>query len=1023
MSTPATTSQEIRQALWENRQSPNGLARNARAEELLAAAEQLGEADLVRLSLFNLIDAYEFSTERGKLIVPFARLLQEWDRDPSGFEQWDVQSLHWRFKWVSTGMLDLPDIPLASIRQWLEEMGRRYAVAGYSVRAVRQSEYYLAYEIGDEAAADRALAAWTSAERDQMSDCHACELNEQGGYWARQGADEKALAAWAPVLEGEHTCAEEPHRVLAEALVPLVRLGRYDEARTYHLRGYRMAKGNESLLRSVGHHMEFCALTGNEARGLEVLAEHAGHLGPLNDSDAQLGFGGGALVLLGRLMELGHGGLPAAPYQGVSRTVGELHGMLLAEAMALTARFDVRNGSGVCSERLATRLGQRPLVEGLPLGVRAAVLGDVSRETSVRVAGAGSTSVPASDPVVAESGGVAELVDKARELRSVGHPAGDALWDRIEVLVAEGGEETDPLLSAELLEHRAIGIGRAGGELVANGTARELFGAVVAAFGGAGERGRAALNGTRVAVAAAQEGAPDEEIRAALDAAAVLAEEIPDGDPLKGRRVATLELTRIKLEAFAAQRAYAHGPRDGSGDGTEHGPGHDVEAEAGFLAAMADFVSRYGAGGDALAGEGGEVALAGAGAAGALAGAVSDLLAEAEEALAQAALQAQDWDRAEALLDSAARRNQDAGRPWNAVETLNRLARLRMMLGRLPEAEETARTALDCAAEVTDADELGGVRLTLAEALYRQDGKEPEAATYALEAAHWFDAAGEGAGAGAYARLILAQAYGESGREAEAAEILESALPDLLEHGEEHAVRARDVLGHLLRQVGDGRAAAEQYLLAAELTKEWPNPSAQARLAMLAGECLAEQESLAAQAEQAYARAAELWQQAGDAFGRVRALRALAWLAAEEEYDDEGEPSGQDIDRARELMQQALAVLDGDGPEHRLERARTWSQQAQIFYNASSDEDTHAAEAVALNLRASEALREFGIAELNERAGCVLRAAWTEQGLGRSDEGRAVLAGFVVELKGLAAESEEAAGVLVQMEERLEQFS
>ncbi|MFF0746830.1 tetratricopeptide repeat protein [Streptomyces sp. NPDC004111] len=1024
MSTPATSPEEIRQAIWENRESPNGPSRNARAEELLAAAEQSGDAELVRLGLFNLIDAYEFSTERGKLIVPFARLLQEWDRDPSGFDRWDVQSLHWRFKWVSSGMLDLPDIPLTSIRQWLQEMGRRYAVAGYSVRAVRQSEYYLAYEIGDDEAADRALAAWTSADRDQMSDCHACELNEQGGYWARREQDEKALTTWAPVLEGEHVCAEEPHRVLAEALVPLVRLGRLDEARTYHLRGYRMAKGNESLLRSIGHHIEFCALTGNEARGLEILAEHAGHLGPLNDADAQLGFGGGTLLLLGRLLELGHGALPAAPYQGSPRTVAELHGILLAEATALTARFDVRNGTGASSARLAARLGQRPLVEALPLGVRAGAL--VARPVTPA---AGSSQ--AAGTVVPEPG-VQELAVRARELRSAGHPSADALWDRIEVLAEESGTATGPLLHAELLEHRAIRKGRAGGEPVADGTVRELFWGVVGAFGTAGDPGRAALNGTRVAVAAAQEGAPDEEIRSALDTAAALIGAIPDDDPLKARRLATLELTRIKLEAFTAQRAYAHGRAEQTaeqsaehGSGHEHGPGHDVAAEARFLAAMGDFVGRYGAG----AGDPRETVGEHEGA-GAREGAdaqwpadphqLADLVAEAEEALAQEAVQAQDWERADSLLAAAARRNQDAGRPWHAVETLTRLARLRMMLGRLPEAEETARAAVECAAEVTDADELGGARLALAEALYRQDGKEPEAATYALEAAHWFDAAGESAGAGAYARLILAQAYGECDRAAEAAEILESALPDLLEHGEEQAVRARDVLAHLLRQLGEGKAAAEQYLLAADTAKDWDNAPAKARLAMLAGECLAEQEGLGEQAEQAYVRAAQLWQEAGDTFGHVRALRAWAWLAAEEEYDDEGEETGQDLDKARELMGQALAALDGDGPEYRLERARTWSQLGQLLYG--DEADGHAQEVVDLNRRAADALREFGPAELAERASCVLRVAWQEKELDRADEGRAALADFVGELKALATESEAAAELLAQMEQRLEHF-
>jgi hypothetical protein len=50
----------------------------------------------------------------------------------------------------------------------------------------------------------------------------------------------------------------------------------------------------------------------------------------------------------------------------------------------------------------------------------------------------------------------------------------------------DGGpaEQLDPLLAAELLEHRASDLGRAGGEPVADGTARRLFAEAVDAWRG-----------------------------------------------------------------------------------------------------------------------------------------------------------------------------------------------------------------------------------------------------------------------------------------------------------------------------------------------------------------------------------------------------------------------------------------------------------------------------------------------------------------------------------------------------------
>lgn len=306
------THEEIERGLAENRDAPNGAARNAHAEVLVGAAEANGDWELFRKSLDNLINAYLWSAESSKMLVPFARLLQEYDKDPGAFDRWDAHSLFWQFKWVATAISDSPEIPLESATGWLDEMERRYRIAGYSERPVREAELWLADAIGEDDRAERAYRAWLAADRDSMSDCHACELNGQGAYAAHRGDDAQALEVWQPVLAGERTCAEEPHRLLAHSLLPLLRLGRFDEARSHHLRGYRMARGNESLLPSVGKHIEFCALSGNESRGLEILAEHAAHVGPLVNVDDQMAFHGGILVLL-RLLRRSWGTARARP--------------------------------------------------------------------------------------------------------------------------------------------------------------------------------------------------------------------------------------------------------------------------------------------------------------------------------------------------------------------------------------------------------------------------------------------------------------------------------------------------------------------------------------------------------------------------------------------------------------------------------------------------------------------------------------------------------------------------------------
>ncbi|MEU0275863.1 tetratricopeptide repeat protein [Streptomyces sp. NPDC006307] len=1019
--------EDIRRALWENESAPNGLLRNARAEELVAAAEATGDRDLLRHALFGLVRAYEYSTERGKMLVPFARLMQEWDRDPSAFDGGDTHTFHWMFKWVSSGMLTLPEIPLATMERWLGEMERRYRVAGYSERAVRQAEFELAEDTGDTERAARAFAAWTAADRDRMANCHACELNDQGHYWLIRGQDDKALRTWGPVLDGSSSCMEEPHRVLAKSLLPLVRTGRPDEARAHHLRGYRMARGNESLLPSIGLHIEFCALTGNEGRGLEILSEHASHLASEGNPWARLELLTGTLVLLRRLLALGIGEQPAVAYAGRQRTVRELHELLDAEAAGIAGRFDERNGSDVVSGRLKHRLEREPLLESLPLGVRAARLaGPPAAAPAVPVPRGG-------EQAAAPASALPELVAEARELRAQGHPGATAAWDRVEAFVdaagagdpdgtghpngsddGDGGDgaAVDPLLAADLLDHRAIRAGQAGDE-----RARELFERTAAAYRAAGEPSRAALADLRVATAAVRAGAEPEEIRDLVAAAAAAAQDLDPADPTRTRRIATAALLKIKIDA-----ALRHDQEDH--DHENHG--EEDHGDARLEADLAAFTQQFGR--DHGDGSG-----------------VDDLLAEADGIRADLAWRAGDPDTADELLALAARRVLAAGHPWDAAEPLARRARLLMRLRRLDDAEEAARAAVTHSAELVDAHELGRIRLTLAEVLYRQNGKEAEAAQYALEAAHWFDAAGDSAGAGAYARLVLAQAFGETGRSAEAAEVLESALPDLLEHGDEQAVRARDTLARNLRALGDRRAAAEQYLLAAEVAKGWEHPGAHAQLATLAAECLSGS-GLRDEAAAAYRRAVELWESVGDPVSLARALRSLAWL----------EMRGGDPAAAKELMAGALAAVEGEGAELLVERARTWAQTAELLLdelyaeeneedeedeedegeedadqaqqNATADSAQRAAtaadgvrrEAVLLLEQAGAAFASLGPGALDERARCAVQAAWAEHGSGRTDAAAARLRSLIAEVRAL--DTEESRACLPQLEHTLDQL-
>ncbi|MFD8812491.1 tetratricopeptide repeat protein, partial [Streptomyces sp. NPDC059627] len=450
----------LRRAMAENSEEPEGPARNARAELLLVEAEKLNIPLAVIEALGHQLKVYNYSSEKDRMFVPFARLLRMWDERPEDFDEYETHSLHWVFKWMSAGMLDQPHVPLASIEKWLGEMEHRYRLAGHSERAVRSAEFSVAGHIGDLPRAERAYAAWLAADRDRMADCHACELHGQGGWQLKNGRDAEALELWGPVLDGEFSCAHEPHTVLASSLAPLLRLGRVDEARAHHLRGFRLVRPMESMRGAFADHVEFCALTGNEARGLELLAERPAYFTDTGQPRSRMEFLAVVALLMDRLTGLGLGGQQVPGPAGRAWTAGELAGHARAEALELAARFDARNGTSYVGDQLRERMAQQPLADRLPLGVRAGRTAPAGPYAPVAAAPAPEQSGQSEQSEQSERPSLPALLAEARRLSDTLQPHALEAW----AAVSEAAEETevDTYVRAEIADHTAMGRGPEG---------------------------------------------------------------------------------------------------------------------------------------------------------------------------------------------------------------------------------------------------------------------------------------------------------------------------------------------------------------------------------------------------------------------------------------------------------------------------------------------------------------------------------------------------------------------------------
>ncbi|MFI1926827.1 tetratricopeptide repeat protein [Streptomyces sp. NPDC020377] len=930
----------LRRAMAENGEQPEGPARNARAEQLLVEAERLDIPLAVIEALGHQLKVYNYSSEKAKMFVPFARLLRMWDERPEDFDEYETHSLHWVFKWMSAGMLDQPHVPLASVEKWLGEMEHRYRLAGHSTRAVRSAEFSVAAHVGDVERAERAFSAWLAADRDTMADCHACELHGQGWWQAERGRDAEALALWAPVLEGEYTCAHEPHTVLASSLVPLLRLGRTEEARAHHLRGFRLVRSMESMRGAYADHVEFCALTGNEARGLELLAERPAYFTDEGHPHSKLEFLSVVVLLMERLSALGLAGQRVPGPAGREWTAPELAEHARVEALALAARFDERNGTSYVSERARARMTQQPLVERLPLGVRAA------RPASAVAAAATGAAAPAPVQETVEPD-LAVLLAEARRLSDTLQPHAVEAWARVARLAEEmDGVELEARDRAEIADHEAIGLGPDGA--VAFEHAAELYAR-------AGDPGEALAARSRAAYVRALTGEIDEALAAVAEPYDRVLALYAEGDT---------EVPQAAGVLMGRARILMRRVHEAEGEVVDEAVLAEAEAAVRELLALVE--GRAGT----------DVRLAAR-------------VAEGHAMLAELATHSGNPEAGAELFARAAAEFIATGLPWFAVEYEARLAGLAHQLGDMREAERALRAALEHGGPYLEAVGRAQLHLQLAEVVGGR-GEAEEAAEHALEAAHWADEAGAGPTLGAWARHQLGGFLVRQGRWAEAAEVLESALAELTAetHGDGAVVQTQWWLGDCLSELGEHRDAAERRLQAAETARHWPEQHDHATLAHLAAESLG-QAGLPTEADQAYARAGELWRGLGNVHGLVRSLRARAWLALRTE---DGTDAARDLmTSAVEECADAFDAADDDEARLRLvsELGHTHRQFGDLLARSAAedaDDDSIRATLEEALSQMAEAVAVFvalGEGTVHARTGAELAAGWLETDLGR----------------------------------------
>ncbi|WP_327007204.1 hypothetical protein OHA72_07985 [Dactylosporangium sp. NBC_01737] len=358
------TEDELWGLLREADHMPYGSGQIALVEQIVQHADAGGFDELRFAARMQATTAYVHGGETAKSFVTFSWCRAEYDAHPDRFDRHAESLLLWQFKYMVSGLLKFPEVPLGRTRDVLDDMERRFRAGGHSLQAVYSYRHAVAAHVGDPAAGEL-YEQWCATPRDDNSDCVGCDPTSKVYHLVSAGDDEAAVALAQPVLAGHLTCAEQPQSILTSLLLPYLRTGRLSEAADAHRRAYRSLRGNLADLQRIGEHVVFCARTGNETRGLEIVERHLSWLDKAPHPQADMWFSAAAALLLGRLgADVLVGDVPAP----------ELAERLAARARALSARFDARNGTDNIGLLIEARLHAEPIVEHLPLSAVARTL-------------------------------------------------------------------------------------------------------------------------------------------------------------------------------------------------------------------------------------------------------------------------------------------------------------------------------------------------------------------------------------------------------------------------------------------------------------------------------------------------------------------------------------------------------------------------------------------------------------------------------------------------------------------------
>lgn len=173
---------------------------------------------------------------------------------------------------IAIGILrSYPTYSLEIIEETFTEMENLYDEYGLARRDIWHQRLYLALSTGRKDQAEVYFRKWQSTESDIFG-CPVCDRGTVVLYHLHREEYEQGMSHARPIVDGSVSCAHgQPLMCYAATLVPLIRMGRFDEAEV-HFRATRALLRELSYagIWAAGRQLSYLSLVGEIDEGVDV---------------------------------------------------------------------------------------------------------------------------------------------------------------------------------------------------------------------------------------------------------------------------------------------------------------------------------------------------------------------------------------------------------------------------------------------------------------------------------------------------------------------------------------------------------------------------------------------------------------------------------------------------------------------------------------------------------------------------------------------------------------------------------